>query len=131
VNATKTTGTTRRRPWLVFAGGVVAVSAVALATGLIDMGEAITDRIPFHSTLFGGLAPALVVALPMAIAAYLAATGAPRAAQAAMVAGALLVGWIVVQVLIIRTFSWLQPAMALAGAVVFLAGWLPRRRSER
>jgi hypothetical protein len=80
------------------------------------MGETVTDRIPFHSTLFGGLALALFVALPMTVAACLAATGAPRTAEATMPAGALLVGWIVVQVLIIRTFSWLQPAMALTGA---------------
>jgi hypothetical protein len=69
------------------------------------MGETVTDRIPFHSTLFGGLAPALFVALPMTVGACLAATGAPRTAEATMLAGALPVGWIVVQVLVIRTFS--------------------------
>jgi hypothetical protein len=102
VNATKTAGTTRRHPWLAFTAGAVAVSALAGAVALtagLNMGATITDRIPFHSTLFGGLALVLVVALPMAVAAYLA--------------GALLIGWIAIQVLIIRPFSWLQPAMAL------------------
>jgi hypothetical protein len=40
----------------------------------------------------------------------------------AMIAGSLLVGWIVVQLAVIRTFSWLQPVMAAAGVVVLLSG---------
>ena len=40
-----------------------------------------------------------------------------------MVAGALLVGWIVVEVLVIRTFSVLQPAFGLIGAGVLGAGY--------
>ncbi len=55
------------------------------------MGATVNDRIPLHSTLFGGLALVLVVAVHMAVAADLA--------------GALLIGWIAIQVLIIRTFS--------------------------
>jgi hypothetical protein len=110
------------------AAGVVAASALAgaaaLATGLMDMGATVNTRFPFHSALAAGLALALVVGLPMAVAAYLAGTGGVRTAEAAMVAGALLVGWIAVQLVVIRTFSWLQPAMALAGALVFLGGLL-------
>jgi hypothetical protein len=129
----KTTGTTQRHPLLALATGFVAVSAlagaVALATGLMDMGAAVNTRFPFHSTLAASFALALVVALPMALAAYLAGTGDVRAADAAMVAGALLVGWIAVQLVVIRTFSWLQPAMALAGALVFLGGLLVHIRT--
>jgi hypothetical protein len=101
--------------------------AVALATGFMDMGTAVDARFPFHSTVLAGVALALVVAVPMAVAAYLSWTGSVHAAEAAMAAGALLVGWIAVQLVIIRTFSWLQPAMATAGALVFLAGLLIHR----
>lgn len=65
----------------------------------------------------------------MIVATYLAAMGRPRAAEAAMLAGALLVVWIGDQLAVIRTFNWLQPAIALAGAVVLLAGWLVRALS--
>jgi hypothetical protein len=127
----KTAHRTQRHVWLSVTAGVVATSALAgaaaLAAGLIDMGPAITVRFPFHSAVFGGLALAIVVALPMATAAYLAGVGHPSAAEAAMVAGVVLMGWIAVQLVIIKTFSWLQPAMALAGAAVFLCGWLVRK----
>jgi len=118
-------------PGLALGTGLLAVSALAggaaLAAGVMDMGPAVIARFPFHSPLFGGLALAVVVGLPMAAVAYLAAVGHALAASSAMAAGVLLVGWIGVQVLVIRTFSWLQPAMALAGTAVFLGGWLVHR----
>lgn len=124
---------TRRHPWLALGAGFVSVSAlggaIALATGLMDMGAAVETRFPFHSSVLAGIALAVVVALPMAVAAYLGWTGSVHAAGSAMTAGALLVGWIAVQLAVIRTFSWLQPAMALAGALVFLAGLLIHRAS--
>jgi len=124
----QTTRPTRRRPWLAAGTGFVALNALAgagaLAAGLMDLGATVSTRLPFHSTLLAGLALAAVVGLPMAVAAYLAGKGSPRAAGAAMVAGALLVGWIAVQLAVIRTFSWLQPVIALAGALVFLGGLL-------
>ncbi|MEU7526913.1 hypothetical protein AB0A74_14375 [Saccharothrix sp. NPDC042600] len=43
----------------------------------------------------------------------------------AVFAGGCLIGWIAVQVAVIRTFSPLQPVVAAAGAAVLLAG---RRR---
>ncbi len=127
---------TRRHVRLALTSGFVAVSAiagaVAMAVGILDMGATVNDRLPFHSPQAGALALAIVVGAPMAVASFLAATGRDGAPEAAIAAGALLVGWIGVQVVVIRTFSWLQPAMAAAGVVVLLAGWLARRnRSER
>jgi hypothetical protein len=34
-----------------------------------------------------------------------------------------LVGWIAVEVVVIRSFSWLQPAMAMIGAAIAFAGY--------
>ena len=122
----RTTERTRRHPWLALGAGVVSVSAlggaVTLATGSMALGATVEARFPFHSTVLAGFALALVVALPMAVAAYLSWTGSAHAAETAMAAGALLVGWIAVQLVVIRTFSWLQPAMALAGVLVFAVG---------
>jgi hypothetical protein len=39
-----------------------------------------------------------------------------------MAAGLLLVGWIAVQLPVIRTFSWLQPICALLGLAVLVLG---------
>jgi hypothetical protein len=54
------------------------------------------------------------------------ATGAAHAPGAAIVAGTLLVGWIIVELAFIRTLRWLQPAMAAAGVLV--SGLRPRLR---
>jgi hypothetical protein len=128
--AMRTNVETSRHLWLATMTGLIAFSAlggaVALATGV--MGDEIIERLPFGSAVLGGLALAVVVALPMTVAAYQAAKGRPDAAATAMAAGLLLVGWILVQLAIIRTFSWLQPTMAIAGLLVFLGGCLTRPR---
>jgi hypothetical protein len=122
-----------RQPWLASLTGLLATTAfagaVALGTGTMDLGGPVTERLPFQSTVFGGVALALVVGVPMAAAAVRAAMGRPHAAELAMLAGVLLVGWIGVQLMVIRTFSWLQPAMVAAGLAVFAAGWWPHNRS--
>ncbi len=71
---------------------------------------------------FGALALLILVAAPMTVACLTAIAGHSAAAVAAMVAGALLMGWIVVQVLLIGVVFWLQPAMLVAGAVVLALG---------
>ena len=128
MNSTRTTA-----PRLALLAGFVAVNALAgsvlMTTGSLDFGDPVSGRLPFHSTVFAAVALAVVVGLPMAVTAALAATGHPRTAEAAMVAGALLVGWIGVQGVVIRTFSMLQPVMVVAGAAVFIAGVTVRSRA--
>lgn len=101
--------------------------AMAISSGIVDFGLAIDERLPFDSPRFAAIALLAVVALPMTIVEWCAMTGHPRSRQAAIAAGALLIGWIVVQVGVIHTFSWLQPVMAAAGAVVLAAGLFGRR----
>lgn len=130
---TQTNRRTVAHPWLAGLTGCVGISALAgaaaMAGGAIDMGEEINNRLPFGSPTLGALALALVVGVPMAATAVRAATGGTRAAELAMGTGALLVGWIGVQLLVIRTFSWLQPVMAVAGIAVFLTGAYLHHRS--
>jgi hypothetical protein len=68
----------------------------------------------------------LVVAVPMTAAATAAVMRVPRGPDALVVAGLLLVGWIAVQVPVVRVFSWLQPVCLAAGALVVLLGWRAR-----
>jgi hypothetical protein len=106
--------------------GAVAVAAFAGAAGLvggsIDLGATIDRRLPFDSLEFAAVALVVVVGLPMAAAAILSWRGGTKANLLAITAGALLVGWIAVEVLIIRSFSWLQPIFLLAGATIAFVG---------
>ncbi|HEX5116904.1 MAG TPA: hypothetical protein VFW65_17065 [Pseudonocardiaceae bacterium] len=123
-----------RRSWAAMITGITAVSAVAggvgLATGTVDMGATITARLPWHSTVLAGMALLVVVAVPMAWACFLAAWNRPGQDVAVITAGALLVGWIAVEVAVIREFSWLQAVFAVIGLVVLLTGLLMRRPAE-
>jgi uncharacterized membrane protein len=104
--------------------------AVALATGLVDLGSEIDERLPFHSPVFAAFALAAIVAVPMTVAGWSAASGRPGSRRSAIAAGALLIGWILVQVGFIHAFSVLQPVMASAGAVVLAAGLFERRAAR-
>ena len=106
--------------------GFVAVSAYGGAAGLISgwlrPGSTMTARLPFHSPVFGGIALACVVAVPATVAALLAWRRHPRARDAATLAGVLLIGWIVVEVAVVRQFSVLQVVYGLAGLGLIVRG---------
>ena len=111
--------------------GLMSVAALAgvigLAGGGIDFGPEVTSRIPAASPVLGAVALGLVVALPMGAAAVAGWRRSPWSADLAILAGAALIGWIAVEIAFIRTFSWLQPACAVYGAVVLVLGLLLRR----
>ena len=120
---------------LAVGAAAVSVSAVGgacgLITGSLDLGPKVSGHLPFHSPAVGGVALACVVAAPMAVAARQAWLNRPNADRSAMSAGALLMGWVTVQPLIIRWFTPLQPIMFAAGAAVAAAGLAHRRASQR
>lgn len=109
-----------RRPWLAGAAALNALAAWAgaagLASGAIDFGQAIDDRLPFGSLILAGLALVVVVAIPLSMLAWSAWNGGRRTADLALVAGILLIGWIVGQVAVIRAFSGFQPTYLVVGA---------------
>lgn len=100
---------------------------VGLMTGVLDMGTLVSGRLPFSSPVLGGLALLLIVALPMTAAAVAAWRGLPWADAAVVLAGLALIGWIVVEVAFIRTFSWMQPVCAAYGALLAGLGWWSAR----
>ena len=95
--------------------------AVGLATGGIDFGERTNDRLPFDSLVLAGVALAVIVAVPLTVLAWLAWTGAARTNDAALIAGLLIIGWIVAQVVALWAFSLFQPAYLGIGALLIAA----------
>lgn len=125
-------GPTRRQVALVCAGMFLAAvsGAVGLAGGGIDFGPTITGRLPWHSPVLAAMALGLVVAAPMGTAAVLGWRRSQRAPDAAILAGLALIGWIVVETVVIRTVSWLQPACLAYGGLVLALGFLLRRNGR-
>lgn len=114
------------RAWLTALAGFVAMSAwggaVALITGWMRPGTSMAQRLPFHSPVFAGLGLACIVAVPTTVVAVLAWRHHPRDRDASALAGVLLVGWIVVEVAVIRQFSALQVVYGLAGTGLIAGG---------
>jgi hypothetical protein len=107
--------------------GLTAVAglagAIGLVTGSIDLGAVINRRLPFGSPVFGGLALIVVVVLPMATGVVLSWRGSDGANLVAIADGALLMGWIVVELAVIRSFSILQPIFGVVGAAIAFGGY--------
>ena len=82
--------------------------AAGLASGSINMGTAISQRFPLHSPVLAAVALLIAVALPLTAAAVAAWRGAARAPEIVAGAGLALIGWIVVEIAVIRTFAWLR-----------------------
>jgi uncharacterized membrane protein len=116
----------RRRGVAVLAlTNVVAAlgGAVGLATGTLALGDDLNERLPFASPVLGGIALAMIVAVPFAVSALAAWRGDPRADLATAVAGVVLIGWIVVQLAFLRSVSFFHPLYAAVGGLFV---WLGR-----
>jgi hypothetical protein len=134
------TAASRARPialWLlVVLEVIIAVNAVYGGIGLMVNGMGMPgdwlDGTPLRSWTLPGVALMAAVAVPMSIAAVAEFTRWRLAYLASITAGLVLMGWIVVQVLVLRRFFFLQPVLGVAGAlVVVFAWWVHRRRSPR
>lgn len=103
----------------------LAVGAWAGAGGLISgamtLGE-YAKELPFESLVLGGIALGLVVALPATIVVVASMRHLRWADRGHLLVGALLMGWIVVQVGFIGLNAWLQPFMFTLGLAIFVLG---------
>jgi hypothetical protein len=124
-----------RAAWwlLVVLEVLVAVNAVYGGIGLIVNGIGMPqdwlDGTPFGSWVLPGVLLLLLVGAPMARAAIVEVmVGGRRAYEASMIAGAVLIGWIGAQVVILRRFFFLQPILFAVGVLVVLLAWLVHHR---
>jgi hypothetical protein len=116
---------------LLFLEGVIALNAVGGAVYGLAGAEGVPrewlDGTPFRSYAIPSLILLVTVGGGMALAWSLMLVDSSWAPEAAIAAGLILVGWIVVQVGVIVPdggFSWLQPTMLAAGLLV---SWLGLR----
>ncbi len=106
-----------------------AGGAVALVTGAIDLGAA-NARLPFHSPVLGGIALLVVVALPQSVLAWSAHRDDPRTPALGVACGVLLVGWILVEVVVLQAVAGLHWIYLAIGIVQVALGWSQVRRPD-
>jgi hypothetical protein len=106
--------------WLL--AGLTVLIAVASAFGGIrlihdglGMPMGYLTATPFSSWVLPGLALLIGVAVPQLAAAILIAAGHRWAPPAGYLAGAALVAWILVQLLVLQRYFFLQPVIAVLG----------------
>ena len=106
--------------WLM-AGLAVLVAAASVFGGIrlihdgLGMPAAYLTATPFSSWELPGLALLVGVAVPQLAAAILIAAGHRWALPVSYLAGAALVAWIVVQLLVMQRYFFLQPVIAALG----------------
>lgn len=115
--------------------------ATAAYTGAVDLfrGGAgfgprsveIVAGLPWHSAALAGAGLVAGVAVPMSVCAVLAWCGSRRSGAGALVAGAALITWIVLEAVVVRMYSWMQPTCLVWGLVVAAVGWRILRRGTR
>lgn len=120
------TSSRARRVGLLGLAGLMAVAAwygaFGMVFGFLPLPIDLVARLPFSSPMFGGIALGVIVAVPSTAAAWLAARGDSRAPEAAGFAGVVLMGWIAVEIAVVRQLSLLQLICALAGAGLIIVG---------
>ena len=121
------------RAWrigLAVAAGLNAVNsvigAVGILTGDLAFSPEVVARIPFPMWI-PGLILGLVVGGSMLAACVAGVLGARRAGEVGLAAGAITLGWIIVQVLLIGPNSWLQATVFALGLLTCWLGWQVRR----
>jgi hypothetical protein len=117
------------RAILAIVAGIGAVAAIAGAWGLIGGSIAfspeIAGRIPFPMWV-PGVILGLAIGGTMLLTCLSAALNTRFTAEVAILAGAVTLGWIVVQVAMIGYISFLQPAVFAHGLIVLALGFSTR-----
>ncbi len=124
----------RRRTALAVFAGANAVAAwggaLGLISGALSFGDDLDARLPFDSLVLAGIALGLLVAVPLTTLTVAAWVGDPRTDTLSTAVGAMLIGWIGIQVVVLHAFSWFHPIYLVVGvAFVFIGGRLGRRAS--
>ncbi len=115
----------------LFVGLVAMCGGVVLAAGAGGLPGSVLARTPFTSWLLPGLALLALVGLPMLVAGVAVVTGSRYAGTLSIVAGVLLVGWLVTQVVVLGSWSVLQPAMFVVALAIIVLALVAGQRTGR
>ena len=106
---------------------LVAVNAIyggiGLAVNGMGMPSEWLDRLPVDTWTLPGAALLLTVAVPQLVAAWLVWRKDRRAGDVGFGAGGALVLWIAVQLLVLQRYFFLQPVIAVLGAIEMALAW--------
>ncbi len=97
--------------------------AWGLASGSLDLGSTVNERLPWQSPVVAGAALALLVALPNAVLAAVALRRGRYTGLVGIAVGAALVVWILVELAFIRELSFFHPLYVAVGLVMIWAGF--------
>ncbi|MFC9964495.1 hypothetical protein [Nocardia ignorata] len=118
-----------RRAVLCVIAGLLATwafaGALGLITGALALSPATETRLPWQSPILAGVALAVMVGLPLTVVTLTAQDG-PRTKHTTMVAACALIGWILLQLLVLRELSWLQPVCVMLAVVIAALGVAPQ-----
>lgn len=105
--------------------------AIGLMAGAVDLGSTVNIRLPAGSPVLAGFGLLALVAVPMTVAAVSAWRHFDSTWWITVLAGALLVVWIIVQIAFIRQYEWLQPFCVIYGIVLIALGFLHSSENSR
>jgi hypothetical protein len=94
---------------------------IALAAGLLGVPTVLLRHTPFDSFVVPGTFLAVIIGGSATIAATALLNHRPRALVTSAAAGAVMVGWILGETLLVEGFSWLQGLYLLTGLLVIAA----------
>lgn len=114
------------RSVLALISGAIAIwasaGAAGVATGLIELGAVVDSRLPWDSAPFAAVMLALSVGVPMAATSWLAGHDRRSYPGIAIAAGSAAIAWILIQLAVIRTVSWVQPLCVGLSVIVVILG---------
>jgi len=96
--------------------------------GAPEVPRALLQHTPFESYVIPGLFLLIVVGGAMVTAAATVLLRPRRGAWASLIAGAILILWIIVQVAMIGYLSWLQPICLVLGILICVLALLLAKR---
>jgi uncharacterized membrane protein len=112
---------------LSFVGLTATVSGLMLISrpdgSLIKMPLGVLETSPFSNFLIPGIILLTMVGMVNCIAAWLLMRRHPARYNWAVWGGVMVGGWIVVQILMIQSFSWLQIVYLITALLIVLTAW--------
>jgi hypothetical protein len=105
------------------------IARVAEVPGAEDVPREWLEGSPFEDYFIPGLVLFVVVGGSLLAAAIFVFVGLHLARLVAIAAGVVVLGWLVVETLIIGYVSWMQPATTIGVLLILLLAWLQPGRT--